>query len=78
METGAEIILLPHSPSPTPTSTLTVSLTPAVVYIPASGTSYTLTGLEEGAQYSITVSVSLGGNGGTLEASTTATTLTAG
>ncbi|CAI8045597.1 Neogenin (Fragment), partial [Geodia barretti] len=45
--------------------------------IPASGTSYTLTGLEEGTQYSITVTASLGGNSGTLEGSTTATTLIA-
>ena len=45
--------------------------------IPTSGTSYTLTGLEEGTEYSITVTATLTG-GGTKEGSTTATTLTAG
>ena len=45
--------------------------------IPASGTSHTLDGLEEGTEYSITVTVTLSG-GGTQEGSTTATTLTAG
>ncbi|CAI8013812.1 Neogenin, partial [Geodia barretti] len=45
--------------------------------ISASGTSYTLTGLEEGTEYSITVTATLTGNGGTQEGSTTATTLTA-
>ncbi|CAI8028403.1 Receptor-type tyrosine-protein phosphatase F, partial [Geodia barretti] len=45
--------------------------------ITASGTSYTLNGLEEGTEYSITVTVTLTGNRGTQEGSTTATTLTA-
>ena len=45
--------------------------------IPASGTSHTLDGLEEGTEYSITVTATLSGNGGT-QGSTTATTLTAG
>ncbi|CAI8015209.1 Receptor-type tyrosine-protein phosphatase F, partial [Geodia barretti] len=44
--------------------------------ISASGTSYTLDGLEEGTEYSITVTATLTGNGGTQESST-ATTLTA-
>ena len=46
--------------------------------ISASGTSHTLDGLEEGTEYSITVTATLTGNGGTQEGSTTATTLTAG
>ncbi|CAI8029949.1 Neogenin (Fragment), partial [Geodia barretti] len=45
--------------------------------ISASGTSHTLTGLEEGTEYSITLTATLTGNGGTQEGSTTATTLTA-
>ncbi|CAI8006558.1 Neogenin, partial [Geodia barretti] len=45
--------------------------------ISASGTSHTLTSLEEGTEYSITVTATLTGNGGTQEGSTTATTLTA-
>ena len=46
--------------------------------ISPSGTSYTLTGLEEGTEYSITVTATLTGNGGTPKGCTTATTLTAG
>ena len=44
--------------------------------IPASGTSHTLGGLEEGTEYSITVTATLTG-GGTQEGSTVASTLTA-
>ena len=44
--------------------------------ITTSGTSYTLTGLEEGTQYSITVTATL--TGGRTEDTTTATTRTAG
>ena len=43
--------------------------------ISASETSHTLTGLEEGTEYSITVTASVTG-GGTLMASTTANTMT--
>ena len=45
--------------------------------ISPSETMYTLTGLEEGTDYSITVTVSLS-DGGTGEDSLTATTMTAG
>ncbi|CAI8051475.1 Tyrosine-protein phosphatase Lar-like, partial [Geodia barretti] len=45
--------------------------------IPASGTSHTLDDLEEATEYSITVTATLTGNGGTQEGSTTATLLTA-
>ena len=45
--------------------------------ISSSQTIYTVTGLEEGTEYSITVTVSLSG-GGTTEDGLTATTMTAG
>ena len=45
--------------------------------IPGSETMYTLTGLEEGTEYSITVTATLSG-GGTEEDNLTATTMAAG
>ena len=46
--------------------------------IGSSETMYTLTGLEEGTEYSITVTATLTGGEGTLENTTTATTMAAG
>ena len=50
---------------------------PDITDIPNSQTMYTLTGLEEGTEYSITVTATLSG-GGTEEDSLTATTTAAG
>ncbi|CAI8057623.1 Receptor-type tyrosine-protein phosphatase S [Geodia barretti] len=67
------------SGAPGPITLVTVTPNSATVQsdISASGTSYSLDSLEEGTEYSITVSATLTGNGGTQEGSTTATTLTA-
>ena len=59
------------------TNTNTECFTDSISGISASGTSHTVDNLEEGTQYSITLTVTLTG-GGTLQDSTVAATLTVG